>query len=393
MNKERFIFKRIIKKYACGQRDFSQCWKKVIYKAPIDILKQLATAVIKFSKWGHIERQQGIRKKIQWSPLHIAAEQGHIQLVKHVHGRIFNKDPSDVRSPLHLVAKNRDLDVCQFLINKATDLSPRGFMKETPLHLAAEEGHLGFFQLLFDKLNNKFPLDCLEMTPYHKAAMYGQLEICKFIFANTPDKNPANRLGITPLHEAAETGQLEVCKFFMKNINDKNPRDNIVGNTPLHYATKSGNYVDVSRILCNNVDGQKPLNNRGETPDDLLLKLKMAKEAEDQYAWMMRGRLHMPFNGMKDYIGGPPAPWHSMNPTTNKQTAWMMMGNEPTNHLSNMNPMLPLRSSMDKVEELTGIPPSGRKMGNKSVYILPRLSEISMKDWTTKVKPVLTPHF
>ena len=378
-----FIFKRIIKKYACDQRGFSQCWRNVIYKTPLYILKQLATAVIQFSKWGILHKS----KKIEWSPLHIAAEQGFMPLVKHVHGRILDKNPADVMSPLHLVAKNQDLDVCQFLINKATDLSPRGFMKETPLHLAAEEGHLGFFQLLFDKVYDKFPLDCLEMTPYHKAAMYGQLEICKFIFANTQDKNPANRLGITPLHEAAETGQLEVCKFFMKNITDKNPRDNIVGNTPLHYATKSGNYVDVSRILCNNVDGQKPLNNRGETPDDLLLKLKMAKEAEDKYAG-----LHMPFN-KKGWIGGPPGPWQSMRPRTNKQTAWMMMGNEPTNHLSNMIPMLPLRSSMDKVEELTGISPSGRKMGNKSVYILPRLSEISMKDWSTKAKPVLTPHF
>ena len=280
MNKERFIFKRIIKKYACGQRDFSQCWKKVIYKAPIDILKQLATAVIKFSKWGHIERQQGIRKKIQWSPLHIAAEQGHIQLVKHVHGRIFNKDPSDVRSPLHLVSKNQDLDACKFLINEATDLSPRSVDESTPLHSAAMEGHLKLFQLLFDKLENKFPLDCLGMTPYHWAASYGHLEICKFVFANTHDKNPADRFGNTPLHEAAENGQLEVCEFFMTNIIDKNPRDNIVGNTPLHYATRSQNYEDVSMIICKHGGDQKPLNNRGETPDDLF-KLNVAKKSKD----------------------------------------------------------------------------------------------------------------
>ena len=118
---ERCIFKRILKKYTSGQKGFSQCWKRVIYRAPIDILKQLATAVIQFSKWGILHKS----KKIDWSPLRIAAEQGFMPLVKHVHGRILDKNPADVRSPLHLVAKNRDLDVCQFLINKATDLSPR----------------------------------------------------------------------------------------------------------------------------------------------------------------------------------------------------------------------------------------------------------------------------
>ena len=94
LGNERFIFKRIIKKYVSGQSGFSQCWKKVIYRAPIDILKQLATAVIKFSGWSGGWSNYYRSEKVQWSPLHVAAEQGLLPLVKHVHERIFDKNPT-----------------------------------------------------------------------------------------------------------------------------------------------------------------------------------------------------------------------------------------------------------------------------------------------------------
>ena len=272
---ERCIFKRIIKKYASGQNGFSQCWKRVIYRAPIDILKQLATAVIQWKKWSYYR----CGEKVQWSPLHIVAEQGRLPLVKHVHERIFDKNPTDsgllaAMSPLHLVAKNQDLDVCNFLINEAIDVSPRGGIgKETPLHSAARQGRLKFFQLLFERLDNKFPEDFCGSTPYHTAARCGRLEICKFVFANTKNKNPANIYGQTPMHLAAQSGQLEVLRFLMKNIKDKNPRDD-VGNTPLHHAARCWNYVQVSKLICNSGGDQKPLNNRGETPDDLHTRTK-----------------------------------------------------------------------------------------------------------------------
>ena len=272
LDNERFIFKRIIKKYNSGQIGFSQCWKKVINRASTDILKQLATAVIKFSGWRYHRRGE----KVQWSPLHIAAEQGHLPLVKHVHERIFDKNPTisgllAAMSPLHLVAnrKNQDLDVSSFLINKATDLSPRGGIdRETPLHYAAREGHLKFFKLLFERLDNKLPEDFAGSTPYHTAARCGRLEICKFVFAKTKNKNPVNTYGHTPMHLAAQSGQLEVLRFLMKNIKDKNPKD-ASGNTPLHHAARGGNYVKVSKLICISGGDQKPLNNRGETPHDL----------------------------------------------------------------------------------------------------------------------------
>ena len=240
LDNERFIFKRIIKKYISGQFGFFQCWKKVIYRAPTNILKQLATAVIQFSGLSIGSSFYRSEKVAQWSPLHIAAEQGLLPLVKHVHERILDKNPIEVTSmmsPLHLVAKNQDLDVCKFLIDEATDVNARNVHKETPLHYAAQEGHLKLFQLLFERLDNKLPEDFMGLTPYHIAARNGQLEICKFVFANTQDNNPANAYGQTPMHLAAQSGKLEVLRFFMKNIKDKIPRDHL-GYTPLHYATR-----------------------------------------------------------------------------------------------------------------------------------------------------------
>ena len=45
---ERFYWIRIIKKYAGNFEGHEESWKEVIYKTPVDIIKQLAIAVKQF---------------------------------------------------------------------------------------------------------------------------------------------------------------------------------------------------------------------------------------------------------------------------------------------------------------------------------------------------------
>ena len=96
----------------------------------------------------------------------------------------------------------------------------------TPLHWAAERGHLDIFQLIFEAVENKNPRDIFGNTPFHLAALKNHSEKCNseilfFTFANSMDINPANARGFTPLHFAACMGHVDICKLTLqlKSIN------------------------------------------------------------------------------------------------------------------------------------------------------------------------------
>ena len=111
----------------------------------------------------------------------------------------------------------------------------------TPLHLAAENGHLSVCKLIIEMgLNNSMgsvnSTRIHSVTPYHLAAENGHLEICCLIsqYRRSPCdyvSNPSDDDNLTPFHYAAENGHLSVCKFFVDNLSNKNPKDD-VGRTP-----------------------------------------------------------------------------------------------------------------------------------------------------------------
>ena len=119
------------------------------------------------------------------------------------------------------------------------DKNPKDVHDCTPLHRAAENGHLEICRLIMESVNNKNPCSRLGTTPLHRAAEYGHLEVCRLIIENVSDKNPKDYwLKSTPLHEAAAEGHLEVCCLIMENVEDINPMNN-EGHTPLDLAEEN----------------------------------------------------------------------------------------------------------------------------------------------------------
>ena len=53
----------------------------------------------------------------EWTPLHEAAECGHLEMVKHITKHLENKNPPDNGgiTPLHLAAEHGHLDVFKYL--------------------------------------------------------------------------------------------------------------------------------------------------------------------------------------------------------------------------------------------------------------------------------------
>ena len=117
-------------------KEFSEYWKKVLNKAPVEMVKALALATqLAFKKFPDL-------KKIQMSPHHVV-----IFLWKHTGSR----------------------ELFQYIIEKTGDYNPKGqYSGTSPLHYAA-----GFFEvcsLIIENVDDKNPKNKEGITPLHIAA-------------------------------------------------------------------------------------------------------------------------------------------------------------------------------------------------------------------------------
>ena len=148
-----------------------------------------------------------------------------------------------------------------------------------PLHYAAKEGNIAMYEFLIEKCEDWNPADCDGVTSLHSAAYSGQFEMCQLIISNVKNiknKNPKTTYahylrhdqgGETPLHLAATNGHLEICKLIVENMDeqgDKNPKNNF-GNTPLHYAAADGHF-EICKLLAEKIVNKNPENNLRKTP-------------------------------------------------------------------------------------------------------------------------------
>ena len=93
---ERYYYIRIIQKLfeqhnGCAG-EFPESWKKVIEKTPIKIIRQLAMVTTNFIKTPCSVRPWKM-DTLQWHPLHVVAEQGHLELFNHVVEKTGDNNP------------------------------------------------------------------------------------------------------------------------------------------------------------------------------------------------------------------------------------------------------------------------------------------------------------
>ena len=244
----RFYWVRMIQYRLSGVyvEKIPKVFSEVIQRSPMEIVREFAQTIKAFYQfsskntpvfWGQIPIGQN---NIKCSPLHIAAECGNLEL-------------------------------CQYIIDRAEDKNPKDLYEGTPLHWAADKGHYGVCKLILENNSNKNPKNDRGITPLHLAAAANDFKLCKLIITNLKnDKNPKSIGGWTPFHFAvhAAKGDLKLSKLIIENLeNDKNPKDD-VGITPLHLAAEEGD-LELCKLIVQNVTNKSPLSNKRETPKDL----------------------------------------------------------------------------------------------------------------------------
>ena len=160
------------------------------------------------------------RIKDGWTPLLIAAQQGHLEVVRCLieEGKVnVNQALTTGETPLHVAVQNSHEAVVKLLIESGAVVNQQANNGWTPLLIAAQQGHTEVVRLLIevgkadvDKANN------IGNTALHIAAQNGHLEIVELLL--TKDGNLINttlKNGATPLLVAAQHGNLNIVQCLL----------------------------------------------------------------------------------------------------------------------------------------------------------------------------------
>jgi ankyrin repeat protein len=189
------------------------------------------------------------------TPLYIAAQNGHQDVVKWLGGKGPDEGGADVNqamnggfTPLYIAAYNGHVNVVKWLGGKGpdeggADVNQANKDGATPLFAAAVKGHLAVVKWLGGKGPDQGKADVNQATnkgetPLFIAALKGRLDVVKWVGGKGPDQGGADvnlttNDGATPLYVAAGEGHLDVVKWLCDKTNafydlDKEARESVV---------------------------------------------------------------------------------------------------------------------------------------------------------------------
>ena len=152
------------------------------------------------------------------TPLHFAAYNGHLEIVKYLTTEMFSDPMSKSKygeTPLHYACENGHLNIAQYLIREEhCNPSCKNKYGETPLHYACENGHLNIAQYLIREEHCNPSCENNDgYTPLQYACRYNHTNIVQYLLS-TGRVNPLteNKYGDTALSIASSN--YDIIKLF-----------------------------------------------------------------------------------------------------------------------------------------------------------------------------------
>ncbi|CAK9860712.1 unnamed protein product [Sphagnum jensenii] len=228
-----------------------------------------------------------------FTPLDLAIDKGHVAVVKVLlqftaESDLTRKNSCSGNTTLHIATKSGCVEVTNMLLEHANELhfNEENMDGSIPFHLDSEEGNVDEVKVVVDHVESYLKDENNDKnTPLHLAAEGGHVDVVQLLLerCSTLDLEVKNAHGNTLLHQATMNGHDEVVQVLLDHaateidLDDKNND----GNTPLHLAAKEG-HVEVVRVLLGcGLELQLDAGNKDEnTPLHLAMKggyLKVVK--------------------------------------------------------------------------------------------------------------------
>ena len=84
-------------------------------------------------------------------------------------------------TPLHITARNGNLEIFQILIGKVDDVGPKEKDGTTPLHITTQNCNIEFCKLIMERMEEVHPVSSVKMIPTDYGKMNGHTSTEKLI--------------------------------------------------------------------------------------------------------------------------------------------------------------------------------------------------------------------
>jgi ankyrin repeat protein len=210
-----------------------------------------------------ITQQNGVNVRLRNSEgdelIHIAALNGHIDIVEHL---LRNGVPVDVKSKtgftsLLYACQGGHIDVAKLLVDKEAELQATTPEFYLMIHLATCNGCIELADYLVEHVG-------MDQIILHWACSQGNVDVVKFLVGKGVAKRFKDSDGDEPIHVAAWTGRADVVRYLLEQgvpVDAKGRNDW----TSLHYSCQLGR-ADVANILMKNAADVEVIVQGGNRP-------------------------------------------------------------------------------------------------------------------------------
>mmetsp|Transcript_33152 Transcript_33152/g.83318 ORF Transcript_33152/g.83318 Transcript_33152/m.83318 type:complete len:1318 (-) Transcript_33152:9-3962(-) len=196
-------------------------------------------------------------------------------------GDVNLQEENSLQSPLHIACQEGFLDLVKFFVKKGSDPNLQDSNHWTSLHCAASGGYLKVVEFLLGCRGINVQCYTLEKTTVlhylvRKAPAFDDIDLYRKVFkqivAMGLDVNMLNLLGEASIHSACMRGNFEAVLLLLESNADVNVRT-MHGETGLHYAVRTNN-LKLVRLLASYGANPAAKSESGQTPIDIAIEYK-----------------------------------------------------------------------------------------------------------------------